>query len=185
MPALFFGHGAVPPLNELVVSSNRLTLQPIHERFANDILTEFTAEITRYMLPKPVEDLDQVMDFIDGAKKAMCDGIDLVYAVCHKGSREFLGVCTFNGQKSATSPELGLWIKKSAHGNRYGREAMEILFHWAQNNIRFDYAIYPVSKVNIPSRQVAEALGGEVNDERVITSMSGCQLDEVIYHIPR
>lgn len=33
---------------------------------------------------------------------------------------------------------------------------------WAQDNILFDYLLYPVNKDNIPSRKITESLGGVV-----------------------
>ena len=74
----------------------------------------------------------------------------------------FLGCCGFHSEESPTTPEFGIWIKKDAHGNKYGREAIKILRHWAIENIDFDYAIYPVDKGNIASRKTAESLGGGV-----------------------
>ena len=52
-------------------------------------------------------------------------------------------------------------------------------------NIDFDYAIYPVDKANIASRKIAESLGGMVIKERRVKTMRGSYLDEVVYKIPK
>ena len=86
-----------------------------------------------------------------------------------------------------------MWVKQSAHGKKIGREAVVALEEWAQHNIDFDYIRYPVSQENIPSRKIAESLGGivekdEQGDEKVTTMISSDPnkfLQEVIYKIPK
>ncbi|WP_161569630.1 GNAT family N-acetyltransferase [Veronia nyctiphanis] len=183
MPTLHFKNAEICLL-DLAIRGDRIVLFPVHDRYAETIFTEFNASITRYMIPKPADDISEIREFIDVAKTAMTLRTSVFCAVCCKQSHEFLGICAFEGQKSASTPELGLWIKKSAHGNRYGLEAMETLFNWAIDNIDFDFAVYPVDKANAPSSAIAEHLGGEIAYEKLAKSQSGFTLNEVVYHVP-
>lgn len=79
---------------------------------------------------------------------------------------------------------MGIWIKGSAHGNRFGREAITILVEWTKHHIPHEYLVYPVERENIPSRKVPESLGGEIFEERIGKKMDGGALDLVIYKIP-
>lgn len=56
---------------------------------------------------------------------------------------------------------------------------------WADKNLDYDYLIYPVCKDNIPSRKIAESLGGTVISSGIKVFPSGKRLEEVVYHIPR
>ena len=44
--------GLIVDLGSVVIDAERLTLQPVDARFTTDILRSFTAQITRYMVPK-------------------------------------------------------------------------------------------------------------------------------------
>jgi hypothetical protein len=75
--------------------------------------------------------------------------------------------------------------KKSAPGKKIGREAVAGVYTWAVNNPEFDYFIYPAHKDNIPSRKIAESLGGVVVSSGKKVFPTGKEFDEVVYHIPR
>ena len=100
--------------------------------------------------------------------------------IVDKDSEEFLGYISIH-QVNTKTPELGIWLKKSAHGYNYGYEALHLLKIWAETNLHYDYLKYPVDKQNIPSRKLAEKLGGRIEDKYIKTSESGNLLDEVEY----
>ncbi len=171
-------------LTSLRIEGDRVTLQSIKESDSSEIFKEFTSEITQYMFPKPAEKIEETLSFISESLDGMRGGWDLVLVITRKENGEFLGCCGLHGNRNPRTPELGIWIKKEAHGNKYGREAIITLTSWAVENIDFDYAIYPVDKANIASRKIPEALGGTIFDEKRAKNMSGNYLDEVIYKIP-
>jgi len=74
-------------------------------------------------------------------------------------------------------------IKKSAHGNKYGREAVRGLKEWIDDHMKYRYISYPVDRKNIPSRKIPESLGGIVEAEYEKESQSGNILDVVEYRI--
>ena len=159
-----------PDLTALQIAGKRVILHAIHERFATEIFTEFNAEITRYMFPKPAETIDETLAFITDSLTKMRRRTDLVLAIARRDG-EFLGCCGLHITQSHRTPELGIWLKQAAHGNGYGKEAIELLTTWAVANLEFEYAIYPVDKANIPSRKIPAALGGFVISEQKVEAM--------------
>ena len=158
-------------------------LRPVSMDDAEDIFREFTPEITRYMVPTSPDDIQQIRLFIDLSNKGMTNKEDLVLSITRTSNEEFLGVCGLHGKKSPDTPELGIWLKKSAHGESLGREAITNLAAWAQSNLSYNYLLYPVDRDNIASRKIAEHLGGEIFHEKTRKSMSGKVLNEIAYKI--
>ena len=68
----------------------------------------------------------------------MKKGQELVLAILNKKTKEFLGVAGLH-HIDTPYPELGVWTKKSAHGHKYGREAMTALKEWADDNLAYDF----------------------------------------------
>ena len=183
MTAFNFLVSQPPDLLSLVIESERLRLVPISQKFARDIFHEFNHEITRYMIPQPAQNIEETRQFINQSRASMKAGYNFQSAILSKETNEYLGNCGLHGHKNIKTPELGIWLKKSAHGNGYGREAIHTVVNWAQKNIEIDYFIYPVDRRNIPSCKIPESLGGNIFSELPETSVSGDVLDWVIYKI--
>ena len=105
-------------------------------------------------------------------------------AVLLKESKEFLGCFGLEGIKEKT-PEMGGWLKQSAHGHGYGREAAAALKQWADENLEYDHILWPCAKENTSSCQVAEALGGKIHKEYVKKTDSGKTWASVDYWITK
>lgn len=169
-------------LVDLLIETERLRLLPTSEEFAEDIFKEFTDEVTTFMLPKTPTSIDDTLEFIRVSKEKMSKGVGLEVAIFKKDTGEFLG---HGGIKEVNTdtPELGIWIKKGAHGNKYGREAVIGLKNWIDQNLKYRYIVYPVDRRNIPSRKIAESLGGVVEHEYKHTNQAGNILDTLEYRI--
>ena len=165
------------------IKSDRLELLSITDGYSEAIFREFNHDIIRYMLPKPADKIEETLTFINDSLEGMREGWNLVLVITHKDSGEFLGCCGLHGEGRHRTPELGIWIKKSAHGHAYGREAIQALAFWAVNHIDLDYIIYPVDRANIPSRKIPESMGGIVFEEKQVKTMRNSYLDEVKYKI--
>lgn len=165
------------------IEGERILLSPVSEEHAQDIFHEFTEDITRYMMPKPLTDVAHAYEFVVTCRKKMKAGLELVLAISKVSSGEFLGICAIHGTNDPQVAELGVWIKKSAHGKKLGREAVRYLAEWGRKNLLLSYLIYPVDRDNIPSRKIAESLGGVILEERIRKSMSGTTLNEIVYKI--
>ena len=65
------------------------------------------------------------------------------------------------------------------HGHGYGREAVGIVAQWAAAALKPLSFPYPVAELNLSSRRIAEALGGQV-----IAREAHPKYVSVIYRIP-
>jgi [ribosomal protein S5]-alanine N-acetyltransferase len=170
-------------LLSLTIEGDRLRLVTISDEFEQDIFQEFTDEITIYMLPSPAKDIEETRSFIAKSRDAIAAGNNLQFAILSKTTEEFLGCCGLHGEEKIRTPELGIWLKKNAHGSGYGREAIHTLVNWSRKNIDLDYFIYPVDRRNITSRKIPESLGGKIIEEFTVETLTGKFLDEVVYKI--
>ena len=169
-------------LTNVRIETERLILKPINYSFANDIFKHFTNDITLYMLPKPSQNITGIIEFIERSLNGLNLGDNLQLVIIKKSSNEFLG-CMGLHKIGNRDPELGIWIKKNAHGNEFGLEAITSLISWAKDNISFEYLKYPVDKRNYASRRIPEQNGGVIMKEYKEKNQKGFELDEVEYWI--
>jgi RimJ/RimL family protein N-acetyltransferase len=113
----------------------------------------------------------------------MAAGTDVMPAIRLASTSEFLGMAGLHGV-GRTETEVGIWIKETAHGSGYGREAIATLVSWAYRSGRVTEVIYPVVIENRPSRHLAESLGGVLIGNRQLKKPSGEVMDEVVYRLP-
>lgn len=170
-------------LTAFELDTQRLSLRPISMDYAQDIFREFTSRITRYMGPKPPERIEETQDFIRSSLSALQSGVGLQLVILKRITGEFLGCCGLHGGGGGQRPELGIWVKWSAHGNGYGKEAIVALKQWADTNLSYEYMTYPVDRRNNASRRIPEALGGYVFTEGKSLAQDGRMLDIVVYKI--
>ncbi len=171
-------------LENVEIITNRLLLKSLSIKYKEDIFSNFTEEITTYMYPRSAKDISETEAFIKGAIQGLRDSIHLGLVILKKESQEFLG-CAGLHEINRKDPELGIWLKKEAHGNKYGLEVIIALKSWADEKLEYEYLHYPVDKANIASRKIPEALGGEIIREFDQTNMSGNILHIVEYRISR
>lgn len=164
------------------VETERLILKPVSLEYAGMIFPEFTDEITKYMFPSTTKKVEETEKFITDSIEKIKKGIDLNISIFEKNTNEFLG-CGGIHHIDTKTPELGIWIKKSAHGKKYGREAVAGLKEWADRNLEYEYLIYPVATENIPSRKIPESLGGKLEREFMGKKQNGEDMPEVEYRI--
>jgi len=173
---------AAVDLENVSIIGEKICLVSLNSSFAQDIFSEFSEEIASYMIPKPAQEIRETHDFIEASIQGMKNQEELVLAIVST-KREFLGCCGLHGRGKGTTPELGIWLKKSAHGYRFGQSAINLLVTWASENLIIDYFIYPVDRENVPSRKIPESLGGTIFKEAKVKTHSNNVLDEVIYKI--
>lgn len=164
------------------IKSKRLLLDSILIKYKDEIFKEFTPEITVYMSPAPAKNITETEDFIRSSIKKIKDGSNLQKVVLDKKTKEFLG-CAGLHHIDTKTPELGIWIKKSAHGHGYGKEAMTALKEWADENIDYQYIIYPAVDKNYASRRIPESMGGKIFREYDEVNMSGVKHHLMEYRI--
>lgn len=164
--------------------TNRLILQVTSMKYKEEIFKEFTEEITTYMYPRSPKEVSETETFINETIERIRSNQDLVVTILKQDSQEFLGCAGIHGIDKI-DPELGIWLKKAAQGNKYGLEVIAALKGWADINLNYDYCRYPVAQANIASRKIPEALKGKVAREFDLISMSGNTLHMLEYRIAK
>ncbi len=122
---------------ETLIETKRLILKPLELEYAKQIFPEFNSEITTFMSPSAAQDISETQHFIEDAREKMRVGTDIFSSIFDKSTGEFLGGGGLHNLDTAT-PELGIWIKKSAHGQKFGKEAVAGLKEWADKNIAYE-----------------------------------------------
>ncbi|HUX35955.1 MAG TPA: GNAT family N-acetyltransferase [Candidatus Paceibacterota bacterium] len=169
-------------LLELKIETGNLILRPVSVDDRDSIFKEFTAEITHFMNPVPPVVPKDTEKFINDSRQKMENGEEIVFSIFDKSTGEFLGGCGMHHINTPT-PEPGIWIKKSAHGHGYGREAVTALKKWADENLNYEYLVYPAFKENIASRKIPESLGGRIEREVEKKNGAGVPMISVEYRI--
>lgn len=172
-------------VSTLQIETERLVLKPVNMDFAEDIFREFTPEITKFMDCKSDDKIEETYEFLERAMREGLAKTDLHLNVFNKENQEFLGMIGLHDLNTST-PEIGIWFKKSAHGNKFGQEVAKNLKIWADEHLNYQNLIYPVDQRNVGSRKVAESLGGILQNKPIENKInkSGYQLEIVEYHIP-
>ena len=167
-------------LKKIHLESERLRLVPIEEKYANEIYTEFTPEVTQYMFPKPAENIEETLGFIHSALQGLEQGNNLQMVIVLKNTEEFIG-CIGLHDIDTQAPEVGIWTKKSSHGHSYGFEAGTAIIQWAFDHLACDHLVYPVDRRNIASRRIPARHGGKIMKEYKKIKAKGFELDEYEY----
>lgn len=181
---IFKFRGVSLDLNSIEIKTERLILKSVTTEYLDEIYNNFTESLVRYMAPSSPNNKSETEEFINDSMEKQKSGSDLVVVILSKTTKEFLGCCGLHGSYNSNTPEIGIWIKETSHGNGYGKEAVTKIKQWAEDNLIYDYLIYPVDKNNKTSRKIPESLGGSIFKENVVTTDSGKKLDEVVYKIP-
>jgi RimJ/RimL family protein N-acetyltransferase len=158
----------------LHIETARLSLRRFEMADAEDVFRCITPAVTRFMAWDP----PAFEDYRARCETLVRDGGRTEVQFVIRRTGECLGVTAVERPQDEL-PELGIWMKETAHGQGYGREAVEALARWA--SAAWDRAgfLYPVALENVASRRIAEGLGGEV-----IANRSGRKYDSVVYRIP-
>ncbi len=168
-------------LKNTLIVTERLILSPINHCYAAEIFTSFTPIVTKYMFPAPAKEISETHAFIEASMQQLVAETDLVLVILNK-DHAFYGCIGLHKLKTAT-PEIGIWLRETAHGFGYGFEATCGLIAWAREHIKLDYFLYPVDVQNIPSRRIPEKLGGKLIGTKDKQNLSGKTLHLVEYAI--
>ena len=164
------------------IETQRTLLIPISMDYAEAIFTEFTPAVAALMYPRSPKNISETEEFISKSLEGLKEGRNFQLVVISKDFQEFFGCAGLHNIDTRT-PEMGIWIKISAHGKRYGREAMIAIKHWADDNLDYDYILYPVADNNLASRKIPEALGGRIEREYETQGLGGNKYHCLEYRI--
>ncbi len=170
-------------LTGITLFANRLSLRAFTPADAPEIFAATSPAITRFMSWDPSPSPAAFAEVWRQWLPRMTAGTDLSLVIRLRVTEGFLGVAGVH-RIGSPEPEVGIWLKETAHGLGYGREAIGAIVKWAPAHIGAAALIYPVAKQNHPSRRLAESLHGTIIGERNLRKSSGVVLDEVVYRIP-
>jgi RimJ/RimL family protein N-acetyltransferase len=165
-------------LPDISLASERLDLRPFGPEDASEAFAAITPALTRFMNWEPPATPEAFAEVWRAWLPAMAAGTDLHFVIRSRSRGEFLGLAGLHGIDHA-APELGVWIKQTAHGHGYGREAVATLIAWTSPRFDIDHFVWPVAEANLPSRRLAEALGGTI-----VGSAPRAEYTAAIYRIP-
>jgi RimJ/RimL family protein N-acetyltransferase len=159
----------------IVIQSPRLQLSLFQMRDAPEVFGCITPAIAKFLPWEPPSWNEYVTRCESRVQAPETNNFSFV--IRRLDNAECLGMASFENADS-DSPELGLWIKESAHKQGIGGETVAALVEWGHASRGKGSFIYPVAKQNIASRRIAEHLRGEI-----IGSRSNPKYDSVIYRI--
>jgi RimJ/RimL family protein N-acetyltransferase len=160
----------------IVIQSRRLQLSQFQMMDAREVFRCITPGITKFMPWEPPS-WSEYMSRCEKRVQAP-EPNKFSFVVRRLDSRECLGMASFEDADS-DSPELGLWLKESAHGQGFGREVVSSLVEWGHASLGKESFTYPVAVQNVASRRIAENLHGEI-----IGNRTNPKYDSVVYRIP-
>lgn len=164
------------------LTTERLILRPVTIDDANDMFVHFNAEVTKYMYPKPADNIFETKAYINSCLDKYRKKQEIVFIGRLKETEEFIG-CFGLHQMDTKTPELGVWTKMSSHGNHYGLEGMKAVADYAKKHLDYEYLVYPVDRRNLASRNIPETLGGIIRDTYLEKGLAGNELNIIEYHI--
>jgi chorismate synthase len=163
------------------LKTQRLLLKAVSFDYLQDIFDEFSGEINSFTYISQTNIADTAKYISDSIKQNQ-DGKGLELVILDKETQEFLGCCGIHKTDTKT-PVFGIWLKKSAHNQKFGKEAITNLFIWAEKNLNFEYLKYDVDKKNIASKKIPESLGGKVVKEFIKETADKRKLNIIQYNI--
>ena len=160
----------------VVIQSRRLALSQFQRKDAEEVFACITPAIAKFMPWEPPPWSDYLTRCEKRVEAPEANQFSFVIRGLDNG--ECLGMASFENADSV-SPELGLWLKESAHGQRFGGEVVAALVRWGHATLGKRSFLYPVAVENTASRRIAENLGGEI-----IGNRTNPKYESVVYRIP-
>jgi RimJ/RimL family protein N-acetyltransferase len=160
----------------IVIRSSRLQLGQFQMKDAPEVFGCITPAIVKFMPWEPPSWSEYVTRCERRVQAPEPNKFSFVIRRLDNG--ECLGMASFENADSV-SPELGLWIKESAHKQGFGGEVVASLVKWGHATLGKGSFTYPVAVQNTASRRIAEKLHGEI-----IGNRTNPKYDSVVYRIP-
>jgi len=160
----------------IVIPTPRLQLSQFQITDAEEVFACITPAITRFMRWEPPTWSEYLARCEERMRAPNPNTFSFV--IRRRDNHECLGMTALE-DADQPSPELGLWLKESAHGQGFGREVVAALAGWAHESLGKESFIYPVAVQNTASRRIAEGLQGEISGSR-----TSPKYDSVVYRIP-
>src|SRR5580700_5936982 len=126
--------GAESDLTGIELFANRLALRTFTPADAPEIFAAASPAITRFMAWDPSPSLAAYAEVWRQWLPQIAAGTDLHLVIRLTSTDEFLGVAGIH-RIGGAEPEVGIWLKETAHGLGCGREAIGAIAKWAPAHI--------------------------------------------------
>jgi RimJ/RimL family protein N-acetyltransferase len=160
------------------IQTDRLVLRPFSKADADEAFVEITPALTRYMAFEPPASPAAFELVWREWVRSTDNGSDYTFVIRHVQKGSFIGLAGLH-RTAEREPELGIWVSERERGHGYGREAVRVVAEWCDTRFSPAAYRYPVAEANVPSRRIAESLGG-----RVIGTEKTTKYASVVYRIP-
>lgn len=168
--------------SDIEIPTERLLLKSISFDYLQEIFENCNSDIIDYLSFDAPTKINQTAEFIAHCLTCNQKGVELQLVILDKETKEFLGCCGLHNLDTKF-PDFGIWLKKGVHRKAFGKETIISLKNWAEQNLDLEYLRYRVEKRNIPSRKIAESLGGKFVEESFLKTPKGRELEFLEYHI--
>jgi RimJ/RimL family protein N-acetyltransferase len=158
------------------IQSARLQLSTFEMADAEEVFACITPAVARFMSWEPPKSFSEYKARREARLQA-ADPTEFTFVIRRRDTKECLGITALERADQQT-PELGIWMKESAHGQGYGGEAIRAIAEWATKDLGKETFLYPVAVENTASKRIAEKLHGEV-----IGTRKSPKYDSVVYKI--
>ena len=150
---------------DIQITTQRLQLETLSMKYIQEIFKEFTDEITKNLRASTPKAIEEEEKRVKRSAEKFKQWTDVNFTVADEQGN-FVWCCGIMHLHTRT-PEVWLWIKKSARGKGYGKEMIGGLIKRIQEHRDFDHIIYRAKTDNIWSRKIAEHFGGvlQFNEE--------------------
>ncbi len=157
----------------------RLVLEPYSHKYLQEVCRELSPEIIQYQFPDAFESEKAARRQMDAFQAKMEAGEMLELVILDKTEGgAFAGGLEAHGLNEPV-PELGIWLKKSAQGRRYGRETLAYPMDY-ESILRHRYGRsvcrYEADRRNTGSLRFARKFRWEKVGEQEVTAPTGNRL---------
>src|SRR5690606_37935716 len=138
---------ALPTLQTKRMILNRFKSADAEEGYAS-----ITPRLTRFMARDARACEQEFATVWKNCLENMTDHKEYVFVIRHIETQEFIGSCGLHRLHDEI-PEVGIWIRETAHGHHYGRVAVHGVVAYAFNTLGIQVLSYPVAEENWASRK--------------------------------
>ena len=163
-------------MTHVCLETPRLALEPYSHKYLRAVCRELTPEIVRYQFPDAFESEEAARRQMDAFQARMEAGEMLELVILDKTEGGTFAGCLEAHGLNEPVPELGIWLKKSAQGRGYGREALACLMDYLRRRYGRSICRYEADRRNTGSLRLARKFRWEKVGEQEVTTPTGKRL---------
>lgn len=165
------------------IRTKRLCIVPFEWKWTQAVLQTFTAEITRWQYPEPYQSEEDVRAWMSQQLQEMEQERCLELVILDEDDH-FLGGFEVMGLQQRY-PEVGLWLRKEAQGQGYGKEALRVMLERLNESYRFEGYLYEADIRNLPSIRLAQSFAYDRLGRMTVLTAAGkdLQLEQCIIQL--